>query len=1242
MERQRTRTLRAVADHPGPFIRKTILPEGLSVKKAAELLNVGRPALSNLLNGNASLSREMALRLEKAFGVKAKAEMLLRWQSEYDEYLARERAKQIAVPVYAPGFIQISAARIEEWVDRHHEARHLVPALLRRLVLTTGDHLTKVDFPAFDNAERPGWDGLVEAEAATPWIPAGLSGWEFGCSREVRQKADSDYKARVANIPAEDRKNTTFVFVTPRNWPRTQPNKESWAKTKQAEEKWKDVRVLDASDLEQWLEQSVPAQSWLAKRLGPVSEGVLSLDECWEHWSKVTQPELAKELFDGVIKRHKGELHNWIMQQPTRPFVVSANSTEEALAFVSCALDAVSFLPNEYCDRAVVLQSVDALKKATTASSRFIAIIASREVELALAGLHKTQHTIIIRTRNAVEGQPDIALDLVDDKTFRSALIGMGIADEDVPRYARESGQSPTVLRRRLSQVPEIKSPPWSENTALAKKLTPLVFVGALKADTRADKEIHSLLSGNSYDAVEESVAELLRSDQPPVWSIDAHRGLLSKVDVLFGIHQVITRADLERFFFTAGYVLSEKDPALQLPEDKRWAANLYGKSRDHSSVLREGLCETLVLLAVHGNELFQNRLGLNIRANVDAIVRNLLTPLDAETWESQQNDLPRYAEAAPEAFLELLEKDLASNSPQVLALLRPANSGAFGQCARSGLLWGLEILAWNPKKVLRVSRLLARLSEPKIDDNLVNKPENSLASIFRSWVPQTAATVDERTKVMEMLAREFPKVGWRLCLQQFDPHATIGHYSARPRWRNDAAGAGQVVTVGERDRTRLKAIDITLAWPAHDERTLGDLVERLWGMPFEQQAQVWELVNAWIASNPGDERKAYLRERIRRSTFTRHGRKRGFEKKVREQAKVAYERLIPSDPVIRHQWLFAQQWVDESFDELEDDTIDVEKWERKIGQMRSTALEEVWKTSGYLGIVRLCESGDASYVVGRLLAAGIVVRQEAIEFIYRLTSDRASKPITGCISGFLEVLDDGARDNLISFLTERFAKEGAAGDDKKGRLLLGAPFRRQSWLHVEKLSPSLRERYWKEVLPYPARHDRDERHELIARLLEVNRPRAAFFAVHLETKEIQPATLVRLLMEVATNDSEPAGHYRLKGYEIEQALKALTVSGAVTAEQLAQLEFTYLGALEDSKYGIPHLEQQLSKSPALFMQAIGLIYKRSDDGEDPSEWQSASTDEAAASIANQAYRLLHQVRRIPGTQNDGTINVDE
>jgi antitoxin HigA-1 len=54
--------------HPGDFIRTEIIqPAGLSVTAAADVLGISRPALSNLLNGKADLTGDMALRIEKAF-----------------------------------------------------------------------------------------------------------------------------------------------------------------------------------------------------------------------------------------------------------------------------------------------------------------------------------------------------------------------------------------------------------------------------------------------------------------------------------------------------------------------------------------------------------------------------------------------------------------------------------------------------------------------------------------------------------------------------------------------------------------------------------------------------------------------------------------------------------------------------------------------------------------------------------------------------------------------------------------------------------------------------------------------------------------------------------------------------------------------------------------------------------------------------------------------------------------------
>jgi len=87
--------------HPGDFVRTEVVEElGLNVTSAAKILKVRRATLSDLLNGHAALSPEMALRLEKAFGVNM--ETLLRMQAWYDADRMRARAAEITVERYRP------------------------------------------------------------------------------------------------------------------------------------------------------------------------------------------------------------------------------------------------------------------------------------------------------------------------------------------------------------------------------------------------------------------------------------------------------------------------------------------------------------------------------------------------------------------------------------------------------------------------------------------------------------------------------------------------------------------------------------------------------------------------------------------------------------------------------------------------------------------------------------------------------------------------------------------------------------------------------------------------------------------------------------------------------------------------------------------------------------------------------------------------------------------------------------
>ena len=84
------------AVHAGIWLRTEIIePHGLTVSAAAEKLGVSRQAMSSLLNGRAGISAEMAIRFEKAFGLRA--DSLLRMQAAHDLAEARRHEKDIKV-----------------------------------------------------------------------------------------------------------------------------------------------------------------------------------------------------------------------------------------------------------------------------------------------------------------------------------------------------------------------------------------------------------------------------------------------------------------------------------------------------------------------------------------------------------------------------------------------------------------------------------------------------------------------------------------------------------------------------------------------------------------------------------------------------------------------------------------------------------------------------------------------------------------------------------------------------------------------------------------------------------------------------------------------------------------------------------------------------------------------------------------------------------------------------------------
>jgi hypothetical protein len=154
----------------------------------------------------------------------------------------------------------------------------------------------------------------------------------------------------------------------------------------------------------------------------------------------------------------------------------------------------------------------------------------------------------------------------------------------------------------------------------------------------------------------------------------------------------------------------------------------------------------------------------------------------------------------------------------------------------------------------------------------------------------------------------------------------------------------------------------------------------------------------------------------------------------------------------------------------------------------------------------------------------------------------------------------------------------------------------------------------------------------------EFETPLEAFFAVQFALEEVEASRLKRLLQLVGTCDTEARGTYQVDAYHLSEALNILQNRVGVSEEEMARFEFLFVTALEHTSHGIPNLEKQVGRSPALFVHALSLIYRRDDGGEDPPEWVVEDADQRST-VETAAYRLLANIKRIPGTGDNGEID---
>ncbi|WP_050544801.1 hypothetical protein [Pseudomonas sp. R81] len=143
----------------------------------------------------------------------------------------------------------ISALELGQWADTL-QGRDQMPELVADLIWATATRVRRLRFLYGDMGQVRGFDGYLDVDATSPFVPDKKSIWEFGTNGAGKTKAEDDYSKRTKEVSAEDRAENTLVIVSPRTWNTPKVKVEDWLDEKNELGEWKRVVYLDGPLLE--------------------------------------------------------------------------------------------------------------------------------------------------------------------------------------------------------------------------------------------------------------------------------------------------------------------------------------------------------------------------------------------------------------------------------------------------------------------------------------------------------------------------------------------------------------------------------------------------------------------------------------------------------------------------------------------------------------------------------------------------------------------------------------------------------------------------------------------------------------------------------------------------------------------------------------------------------------------------------------------------------------------------------
>nr|WP_145403098.1 hypothetical protein [Paenibacillus xylanexedens] len=1124
----------------------------------------------------------------------------------------------------------VTAQNIISWSENNQRrSQETITLLVKKLILASSKP-ESLSFPSGDSVLVGGWDGFLKVGEGNQYVPDGTSVWEFGTTSRVGTKANEDYKKRTKNSLGLEKSDTTFVFVTTRTW----LGRDKWVKEKQEEGHWGHIVGLNADDLASWLELCPAVHNWFARLLDKRPLGSWDIDQAWTNWSCMTELNTTAKL---VIAGRRAECNKIIELLAERPSVIriSSDSRDESYAF---ALAAIKENEN-YSSRFMAVLDPDAWDVLVQNDSPLILLPYFQESRTFAAAVTRGHWVVIPEVGLRSSGSKIIiSLNKADRDLQKDAIVEMGLEDELATRVVDSCRGNLRAIRRHQALVPlELQTPPWTDQQNLIQPAVTILLAGTWDASNGADCEIISELAGIPYSEFEQHCNSLALTDDPPIRRIGDTWNCISRQDAWTILAQYIDKAKIELFSKVTKDVLSEMDPRYELPLKETWIAKTVGKKLSFSEELRRGLAEMINLLAVYGDTDCRNVGQITVQDRMSYLVRQLLIEeMSSARWYSLRGHLTLLAEAAPTIFLEAIEKDLKTENPTITGLFK--ESFMIG-ASQANLLWALEIISWNLEYLSRTVRVLAKLDVLDPGGNYTNRPINSLREIFLGWSPQTNASLSIRLQVIDTLIRLEKETAWKLLILLLPAPGGISSPIAKPKQRQWDARWNQKVSMSDRERHIEEITKRVLQHTNQDHKRWIQVIDKISNLPHHCiELVLFEFEKVELA-NFSSVAQIEISEKLR-ALISRHRQYPESDWALREQflirLEVILEKSQPADIVLSYVYLY-----NEHYPSLlnPDPKRDFDKTRERVEILRIDALEMIWTSEGWEGIIRLVEHSSLPHIIGTVLAKTSFSHEVEDEILEHLTL--LENGLAQCAHSFSSHRSY-TLDGWVSKLMK--TKKDSWDDEKWIAFCLTLEFGSETFSILEQMDEKVSEGYWSRVSNFYLPEKDAERVEwIIKRLLKSKRPLSVINAIHLFLRKFGarislPSELIADVLEMVASSkdaTENKVYFSHITYEIMEIFKLLQDSGELSDERMVRLEWMYLSLFEQYQIRPQILLKSILSEPAMFIQIIRMLYRANPEIENEDE---GVPPEAIKNMARVSYELLKMISTIPG--QDGN-NID-